>query len=72
MSKRKSASRPKTNSAKGWLARRQATRRQVAEERNALYAKLTPQAKLAQLDKLNLKATKVRAKLAKQLAVAKQ
>lgn len=70
MSKRKGTT-PKNNSAKGWKARSQALKRAAAEKRQQVYDKLTTQQKLEQLDKLNLKATKVRVKLTKQLTAAK-
>lgn len=50
-----------------WKERRQAERRKVAEERNAKYAKLSPQEKINLLDRHGLVATKVRRKIQREL-----
>lgn len=46
-----------------WKARARAVRRAAAEERNKLYRSLTPQQRLANLDKLGLTAKRERARL---------
>jgi hypothetical protein len=61
------AGKPKTNVTKGIEKEAKARRRLEAEARNAEYQKLSPQQRLANLDKAGLKASKERAKIAKLL-----
>lgn len=50
-----------------WKEQVQEQRRKDAETRQAVYDKLTPQQKLANLDKYKFAATRERARIAKQL-----
>lgn len=58
----------KTTSTTPWKHRVMEQRRADAEARQAEYNKLTPQQKLARLDKLRLSASKERAKLSKKIS----
>lgn len=51
-----------------WKKQAMRSRREIADERQALSDKLTPQQRLANLDKLNLTAAKERAKLLAKLS----
>ena len=70
MSKRKGTTVRKNKGP--WLHTVKAERRKAAEARQAEYDKLTIAQKIEKLDKLGLTATKVRAKLTKQLEVKKK